>query len=46
MRRIRAALRAIIATIVSVITLPLRVLARLLGPSRRGRARSRRRTTA
>ena len=31
MRRITAALQAVIATIVNVITLPFRVLARLLG---------------
>ncbi|XRQ02338.1 LPFR motif small protein [Actinomadura welshii] len=42
MRRISAALSAIIGTIVSIVTLPLRVLQRLLSPSR-GRARSRRR---
>jgi hypothetical protein len=43
MRRISAALRAIIATVISIITLPFRVLARLLGPSHRGRPRTRRR---
>jgi hypothetical protein len=47
MRRISAALRAIIATVVNVLTLPLRVIARLLGPSHRGRTRTRtRRRTA
>ncbi|WP_264159306.1 LPFR motif small protein [Actinomadura rudentiformis] len=40
MRRISAALQAIISTLVNVITLPFRVLASLLSPSRR---RSRRR---
>jgi hypothetical protein len=35
MRRISAALQAIIGTIVNVITLPFRVLANLLSPSRR-----------
>lgn len=38
MYRIRSALRAIIATIIDVITLPFRVLARLLGGPRRRRA--------
>ncbi|WP_433327792.1 LPFR motif small protein [Spirillospora sp. CA-294931] len=35
MRRISAALQAIISTIINVITLPFRVLARLLSPRRR-----------
>ncbi|MBT2209998.1 MULTISPECIES: LPFR motif small protein [Actinomadura] len=34
MRRITAALNAIIGTIISVVTLPFRVLGRLLTPSR------------
>lgn len=42
MRRIRAALSAVIGTIVNIVTLPFRVLQRLLTPSR-GKARSRRR---
>ncbi|HEU5028188.1 MULTISPECIES: LPFR motif small protein [Actinomadura] len=43
MRRITAALSAIIGTIVDIVTLPFRVLARLLTPSRGGRpARTRR----
>jgi hypothetical protein len=48
MRRLSAALRTIIATITNVITLPFRVIARLLGSSRRGepQTRSRRRTAA
>ncbi|HEY7487268.1 MAG TPA: LPFR motif small protein [Streptosporangiaceae bacterium] len=46
MRRISAALRAIVATIVNVITLPFRVLARLFGSSRRRPASTRRRTAA
>ncbi|MFC5747766.1 LPFR motif small protein [Actinomadura rugatobispora] len=42
MRRIAAALQAVIATIVNVITLPFRVLSRLIGgggaaPARRSR---------
>jgi hypothetical protein len=45
MRRISAALRAIVATVMSILTLPFRVIARLLGPSHRGRTRTRRRTT-
>lgn len=40
MNRIASALRAIVSTIVNVITLPFRVLARLLGGG--GRTRSRR----
>ncbi|MEU8799844.1 LPFR motif small protein [Spirillospora sp. NPDC048819] len=43
MRRISAALSAIIGTIISVVTLPFRVLQRLLTPSRGRSARSRRR---
>ncbi|GAA4399011.1 MULTISPECIES: LPFR motif small protein [Actinomadura] len=39
MRRISAAISAIVGTIVSVVTLPFRVLGRLLTP---GRGRSRR----
>ncbi|WP_279436362.1 LPFR motif small protein [Actinomadura sp. 7K534] len=42
MRRISGALSAILGTIVSIITLPLRVIQRLLTPGR-GRTRSRRR---
>ncbi|MFA1548217.1 LPFR motif small protein [Actinomadura chokoriensis] len=43
MRRISAAFSAIIGTIVSIVTLPIRVLQRLLTPSRGGRtARTRR----
>ncbi|MES9544256.1 LPFR motif small protein [Spirillospora sp. NPDC049024] len=41
MRRISAAISAIVGTIVSVVTLPFRVLGRLLTPGR-GRARTRR----
>ncbi|MEV4678034.1 MULTISPECIES: LPFR motif small protein [Actinomadura] len=37
MRRISAALSAIIGTIVSIVTLPFRVLQRLLTPGRRTR---------
>jgi hypothetical protein len=43
MRRISAALSAIIGTIVSIVTLPFRVLQRLLTPSRGRSARTRRR---
>ncbi|WP_165966503.1 LPFR motif small protein [Actinomadura sp. 7K507] len=43
MRRISAALSAIIGTIVSIVTLPLRVLQRLLTPSRGRSTRTRRR---
>ncbi|MGP4024923.1 LPFR motif small protein [Actinomadura sp. 3N407] len=43
MRRISAALSAIIGTIISVVTLPFRVLQRLLTPTRGRSARSRRR---
>ncbi|MER7547535.1 LPFR motif small protein [Actinomadura sp.] len=39
MRRISAALSAIAGTIVSIVTLPFRVLQRLLTPGRRGRTR-------
>ncbi|HEY8478438.1 MAG TPA: LPFR motif small protein [Spirillospora sp.] len=42
MRRISAALSAVIGTLVSIVTLPFRVLQRLL-TSTRGRTRSRRR---
>ncbi|MEO3823811.1 LPFR motif small protein [Actinomadura sp. B10D3] len=42
MRRISAALSAIIGTIVSIVTLPFRVLQRLLTPSRGRPARTRR----
>lgn len=41
MRRISAALRAIVATIINILTLPFRVIARLLTPpSRRRRTRT------
>ncbi|WP_279484420.1 LPFR motif small protein [Actinomadura sp. GC306] len=40
MRRISGALSAIVGTIVSIVTLPLRVIQRLLTPGR-GRTRSR-----
>ncbi|WP_157433259.1 LPFR motif small protein [Actinomadura rifamycini] len=43
MRRISAALNAVIGTIVSIVTLPFRVLQRLLAPSHRRSARTRRR---
>lgn len=44
MRRIIGALQAIIATVINVLTLPFRVLARLLSPSRKsGSGGSRRR---
>ncbi|WP_165975962.1 LPFR motif small protein [Actinomadura rubrisoli] len=46
MRRISAALSAIIGTIVNVVTLPFRVLGRLLTPSRGRPARSRTRRRA
>jgi hypothetical protein len=46
MRRISGALQAIISTVVNVLTLPFRVLGRLLSPSRRSGASSRRRTAA
>ncbi|WP_165978290.1 LPFR motif small protein [Actinomadura darangshiensis] len=42
MRRISAALSAIIGTIVSIVTLPFRVLQRLFTPSRGRSTRSRR----
>jgi hypothetical protein len=45
MRRIVDALQAIIATVVNVLTLPFRVLFRLLSPSRRS-GQSRRRGAA
>lgn len=35
MRRLSAAVRMIVNTLVNVVTLPFRVLARLLSPSRR-----------
>ncbi|WP_158581456.1 LPFR motif small protein [Actinomadura spongiicola] len=48
MRRITAALSAIVSTIagvvISIVTLPFRVLQRLFTPSRRRSMRSRRRT--
>ncbi|MFC6879529.1 MULTISPECIES: LPFR motif small protein [Actinomadura] len=44
MRRITAALRSIIATIVNVVTLPFRVLLQLLTPSGRAGRRTSRRT--
>ncbi len=43
MRRISAALNAVIGTIVSIVTLPFRVLQRRLAPSHRRSARTRRR---
>ncbi|MFV2179504.1 LPFR motif small protein [Actinomadura sp. LOL_016] len=43
MRRISAALNAIIGTIITVVTLPFRVLQRLLSPSHRRSSRPRRR---
>ncbi|MFG2085944.1 MULTISPECIES: LPFR motif small protein [unclassified Spirillospora] len=43
MRRISAALSAIIGTIISIVTLPFRVLQRLLTPARGRPGRSRRR---
>jgi hypothetical protein len=46
MRRIIDALQAIIATVVNVLTLPFRVLFRLLSPSRRKGAEPRRRGAA
>jgi len=42
MRRISVALSAVIGTIANIVTLPFRVLQRLLTPAR-GKARSRRR---
>ncbi|GAA4064079.1 LPFR motif small protein [Actinomadura miaoliensis] len=45
MRRISAALQAIIATVINVITLPFRVIARLLTPSRGRPASAGRRST-
>ncbi|QXJ25539.1 hypothetical protein AGRA3207_007047 [Actinomadura graeca] len=41
MRRITAALSAVIGTIISVVTLPFRVLGRILSPGRGRPARSR-----
>ncbi|WP_157609931.1 LPFR motif small protein [Spirillospora albida] len=41
MRRITAALNAVIGTLINVITLPFRVLGRLLTPSRGRPARNR-----
>ncbi|WP_169806890.1 LPFR motif small protein [Actinomadura macra] len=41
MRRITAALSAIIGTVISIVTLPFRVLARLFSPGRGRTARSR-----
>ncbi|MFB4297404.1 LPFR motif small protein [Actinomadura sp. NTSP31] len=47
MRRISAALSAIVGTVVNIVTLPFRVLGRLLTPSRGGRpARTRGRRAA
>jgi hypothetical protein len=42
--RIIAALRAVVATVANVLTLPFRVLARLLGVSQKGRPRTSRRS--
>ncbi|MFB4307549.1 LPFR motif small protein [Actinomadura sp. GTD37] len=42
MRRISAALSAVIGTIVTIVTLPFRVLQRLLTPSRGRTTRARR----
>ncbi|WP_371953511.1 LPFR motif small protein [Actinomadura monticuli] len=42
MRRISAALSAIVGTIISIVTLPIRVLQRLLTPSRGRATRTRR----